>query len=101
MSAVAGYWSLRRGPHAPECCRRLLDALSDYGVDSLGLWADGPIAIGRRLTRSLPEDIYDEQPLVSKQTGRVLVADVRLDNRQEIIEALDITPECARTMSDA
>jgi asparagine synthase (glutamine-hydrolysing) len=51
--------------------------------------------------RVLPEDVFDRQPLVGGEGRYVLVADIRLDNRDELIEALRIPRPQARNLCDA
>jgi asparagine synthase (glutamine-hydrolysing) len=72
-----------------------------YGPHHGGQWSAGSIALGRRLMRVLPEDIFDRQPFVGGEGRYVLVADVRLDNRDELTEALRIPPAQTRTLCDA
>lgn len=60
--------------------------------------SDSVVALGRRLHRLLPEDIHDTGPLVDAR-GRVLIADVRIDNRAELARALGLAE--ATRMSDA
>ena len=49
----------------------------------------------------MPEDAFDRQPLIGGEGRYVLVADVRLDNRDELTEALRIPAPQARTLCDA
>ncbi len=72
-----------------------------YGPHDVRLWSDGPLAMGRRLFHSLPEDTHDHQPLRSTDGDLVLVADVRLDNRDELIAALGAPTERAHQLCDA
>ncbi len=60
---------------------------------------DGVCALGRRLYSTLPEDRFDTGPQ-SRGEYR-MVADVRLDNRPELIAALDLNSSAARGMSDS
>ncbi len=59
------------------------------------------IALGRRLMRVLPEDAFDRQPLIGDGGRYVLIADVRLDNRDELTRDLLIPASQARTLCDA
>ena len=72
-----------------------------YGPHHGAQWSDGGVALGRRLMRVLPEDAFDRQPLIGGEGRYVLVADVRLDNRDELTEALRIPAPQARTLCDA
>ena len=101
MSAIAGLWRLDGRPGAADECARMLASQEIYGRDDGAQWADGPIALGRRLMRLLPEDTHDDQPLVGAGGHAVLVADLRLDNRDELISALQMPAERARTVCDA
>jgi asparagine synthase (glutamine-hydrolysing) len=101
MTALAGVWHLDGRPDAARECARMLAAQSRYGPDSTGQWSDGGVALGRALMRILPEDTYDNQPLVGGDGRYVLVADVRLDNRDELINLLQIARADAPSRSDA
>jgi len=79
----------------------MLTAQAFYGPHDERLWSDGRLAIGRRLFRTLPEDSYDRQPLVGADGRFNLVADVRLDNREELAAALDLSAERMRNFCDA
>ncbi len=63
--------------------------------------SEGGIALGRALYRLLPEDTYDRGPCLSRDGRLTLVADVRLDNRDDLIEALALNPAQARVTCDA
>ena len=79
----------------------MLAAQRIYGPHVGRQWADENVALGCRLMRVLPEDAFDRQPLTFGDGSLVLVADVRLDNRDELVESLRIASPAARTMCDA
>ncbi|HVM77647.1 MAG TPA: asparagine synthetase B [Stellaceae bacterium] len=79
----------------------MLAAQQLYGPHGAAQWSGGDIAVGRRLFQLLPEDLLDRQPLSSSDGRFVLVADVRLDNREELFGALNIAAPHAAQMSDA
>lgn len=101
MTAIAGMWRFDGRPDAGQSCARMLASQAIYGPHDSAQWDDTFIAMGRRLYRTVPEDIYDNQPLVGAGGRYVLVADVRLDNRDELIATLGIAGDAARMMSDA
>jgi asparagine synthase (glutamine-hydrolysing) len=101
MSALAGIWNFDGNPGAGEACARMLAAQAIYGPHDNTQWNAGAIALGRRLFRTLPEDAYDRQPLSGGGGRYTLVADLRLDNRDDLIRDLQIPPERARTLADA
>jgi asparagine synthase (glutamine-hydrolysing) len=101
MTAIAGLWQFDGRPDVVDGCARMLTAQEMYGPDACGDWSEGGVAVGRRLMRALPEDKFDRQPLVGSGGKYVLVADLRLDNREELAAALQIPNATARGLCDA
>ena len=101
MSAIAGFWRFDDGPEPANDCARMLAAQQIYGPHDDRQWSAGPIAMGRRLFRTLPEDAHDRQPLQSHDGRLTLVADVRLDNREELTAALGLPSDDATQLCDA
>ena len=101
MTALAGLWHFDGRPDAAQNCARMLAAQEVYGRHDGAQWSDGDVALGRRLMRVLPEDDFDRQPLIGGGGRYVLVADTRLDNREDLAAALGISPQQARTLCDA
>ena len=101
MTALAGCWNYGGKPHPDESCKRMLTAQAIYGPRDARQWSDGSLAMGRRLFATLPEDVHDRQPLHTTDGRLTLVADVRLDNRDELAAALAWSAERARGQCDA
>src|SRR5215218_2954974 len=101
MTALAGLWRLDGRPDAADGCARMLKAQELYGPHAGAQWSKGDLALGRRLMRVLPEDIFDSQPIVGGQGRYVLIADIRLDNRAELIKALRMPESQATNSCDA
>ena len=101
MTALAGLWHFDGRPDVADGCDRMLRAQELYGRHDAAQWSDGSVALGRRLMRLLPEDAFDRQPLIGGEGRYVLVADLRLDNRDELCTVLRIPPPQARILSDA
>jgi asparagine synthase (glutamine-hydrolysing) len=101
MSALAGRWNFDGNPEAAASCRRMLAAQEIYGPHDGAQWDDGGIALGRRLFRLLPEDAFDRQPLAGGGGRYRLVADLRLDNRDELARDIGLDPKRAANLSDA
>jgi asparagine synthase (glutamine-hydrolysing) len=101
VSAIAGSWRFDEKPEPARECVRMLEAQQIYGPHDGGQWSDGPLAMGRRLFRTLPEDAYDRQPLQSRDGRLTLVADVRLDNRNDLTTQLGLSSGDAEKLCDA
>lgn len=100
MTAIAGIWNFISREGIAHDCERMLAAQYLYGLDGERHWVNASIALGRRITKLVPEDDYDAQPLQSTERSLVLIADLRLDNRAELAAELNVAAR-ARTMSDA
>jgi asparagine synthase (glutamine-hydrolysing) len=96
MSAIAGFWSFDARCEPSRACGAMLGALSAYGPDASASRRIGDFAAGRNLFRLLPEDDFDRQPLADPAGGHLLVADLRIDNRDDLGSALGLDrPEIA------
>jgi asparagine synthase (glutamine-hydrolysing) len=78
----------------------MLRAQSLYGQDS-AQWHGGPLALGRRLYRHLPEDAFDRRPVLSPCGAFALVADVRIDNREDLAAGLGLSEAEAARLCDS
>ena len=101
LSAVAGIWRFDSKPQADDDCARMLAAQFIYGPHDICQWSGGALAIGRRLYRLLPEDKYDDQPLRSRDGRVTLVADIRLDNRDDLARELCLAGQETSRLRDA
>ena len=75
----------------------MLRAQAQYGTNK-AISVAGPVAIGRNLHSSLPEDRFDRGPV--NRGDFSLAADVRLDNRAELGAALGLAVQHQREMAD-
>ncbi len=67
----------------------MLDALAMHGGLRRFTCAGGDhIALGGLLTHMLPEDLFDQQPLWNQDRSACMVAEVRLDNRADLVREL-------------
>ncbi len=70
----------------------MLGAQAEFGTGDSSLLRLDSAVLGRRLYRLLPEDSFDLQPIASECGEFALIADVRLDNREELIASLGLEP---------
>jgi asparagine synthase (glutamine-hydrolysing) len=94
MSGICGSFRADGGPVDRDGFDRLLSALAPYGPDGLGRWIDGSVALGCARLFDTPESVHDQQPSPPRpplpSTPRVITADVRLDNRDELCASLGV-----------
>jgi asparagine synthase (glutamine-hydrolysing) len=88
MSGIAGVWRRDGAPLNRETLDRMIERVSPPVADAVGAWADGSVGLGHRALHATPELLLEKLPLVSEGGDVVVTADVRLDNRDELITAL-------------
>lgn len=77
----------------------MLSAQRIYGSGSPRVRDRGPAEFGIDLRPTLPEDRFDTQPLLIADT--LLVADLRLDNRTELLQLLGCSDADASRLADS
>jgi len=98
MTAVASLAFFDDRPVHPHNDRpsRINQALARFGPDRRDVQCFPGVALFRGLLRITPEDRFDEQPVVHEPSGTALVADIRLDNREELARELGWPAERAQ-----
>lgn len=69
--------------------RAMEAALRHWEPDSSGVWDSGSVALGCHALYSTPEAVGETQPLRNVEANVTVAADVRLDNRDELLDTLD------------
>ena len=88
MSGIVGLIHHDGRPVSFEELRGMLDVMSYRGPDGRRVWNDGPTGLGHAMLHTTPESLAEAPPLVSRNGNVVITADVRLDNRRELISKL-------------
>ena len=99
MSSIAGLLTddLKSGL---QICGDLLAPQKIYGPDGQSAGSLGNATFGRCLFRLLAEDVFDQQPVIGCDGTAMLVADIRIDNRDALVTRIASASE-ARTWSDS
>lgn len=104
MSGICALYRFDAAPLSRRRLARVLDALDGWG-GAASSWPPeaehGPVALGCRTQAITPEDRFDRQPLVSADGAHVLVADARIDNREELATGLRLAARETDTMPDS
>jgi asparagine synthase (glutamine-hydrolysing) len=101
MSAIAGLVTLDGLSIDRTIVERLIGLIKPYGSDAQNCLRQGSVALCRALFRTTPEDYFDQQPLIHVESGTFVVFDGRIDNRDELARALELTREQANLMADS
>jgi asparagine synthase (glutamine-hydrolysing) len=100
VSAIAGIFFLDGRPVDRLVLERMVGSVAHRGPDGEGTWREGPVGFGHRMLWTTPESLHEELPLVRKSGDLALTADVRLDNRDELIAALGIASRPRQEIGD-
>ena len=94
MSGICGLFNLDDAPVANSELRAMTSMLERRGPERTGAWRDGPCGLGHTLLATTPELQFERQPFTHDETGCVITADVRLDNRVELLGTLGLSERC-------
>ncbi len=100
MTALAGYWSFDGRPGSERRCEAMLKSQQIYGPEAPAMASDGAITLGQRLFALGPPTRRRETVAAGAGGTALLVADARLDNRDELGEALGIGGTELGSLSD-
>jgi asparagine synthase (glutamine-hydrolysing) len=98
MSAILGIYNLDDAPVNPSDLARMSEKLMHRGQDASGLWQDGAIGLGHRMLWTTPESLLEELPM--QRRAKVMTADARIDNREELIDALELRDRPIEKITD-
>ncbi len=54
------------------------------------VWCEGPVAFGHQMLHTTPESLHEELPFEDEESGLVITADARIDNREDLAPKLGI-----------
>lgn len=99
MSAILGLLYFDGRQVSDEVLQPALDAVACYGGDRTGMWLGGAVGLGAQVLHLTPESLHDAQP--STRGECVIVADARIDNREDLFDRLGIAPAEREAMPDS
>ncbi|MDI6723996.1 MAG: lasso peptide isopeptide bond-forming cyclase [Methanobacterium sp.] len=88
MSAITGIFYRDGRKVDPELIKKMNDRLSHRGPDGSDTWCEGSVALGHQMLWTTPESLHEKLPF--EESGLVITADARIDNRKELSKELDI-----------
>jgi asparagine synthase (glutamine-hydrolysing) len=89
MSGIAGIVRYDGEPVVRRDLERAANALKAHGPDRSDLMVTGGIGLVHVLMRMTPEDRFDRQPWRGA-SGAVIAADLRLDNRDDVLARIGV-----------
>lgn len=90
MSAITGIFYRDGRKVDPELIKKMNNGLSHRGPDGSAVWCEGPVALGHQMLWTTPESLHEKLPFEDEESGLVITADARIDNRDELSKELNI-----------
>jgi asparagine synthase (glutamine-hydrolysing) len=100
MSGIGGLLRFDGRPVERRDLERMANALRPHGPDRADIMVAGSVGLVHVLMRMTPEDQFDQQPLRGA-SGAVIVADLRLDNRDDVLVRLGVAAADAMAWPDS
>ncbi|NJO96411.1 MAG: lasso peptide isopeptide bond-forming cyclase [Pleurocapsa sp. CRU_1_2] len=88
MSGIFGVYYFDGQSAEPNVLQQMSDTLAHRGSDGADIWYQDNLGLGHRLLWTTPESLIEIFPL--EKNNLVITADARIDNRNELISALEI-----------
>jgi asparagine synthase (glutamine-hydrolysing) len=88
MSGICGMVNFDGAPVEPAALKEMALAAAHRGPDGVRYHAEGAVGLAHLALNITPESARERQPLLSERGDLVLVADARIDNREELVRAL-------------
>jgi asparagine synthase (glutamine-hydrolysing) len=101
MSGLAVVWHLDGSPVRPDELEPMARQVSYRGPDGIRVHYQGCIGFVHLALNSTPESEHEMQPLLADGGRLVIVADARVDNRDELIEILEMPKPADGPIGDA
>ncbi len=101
MSAIFGILHYDGGTASERDLERMGNTLRHRGPDGCKFVIEGNAGIGHCLMRVNREDSFEVQPIRDRAANLALVADCRIDNRDELAEQFGLGDAALRDMPDS
>jgi asparagine synthase (glutamine-hydrolysing) len=101
VSAIFGILRFDGSDASERDLERMGNTLAHCSPDGRKFVIHDTVGLGHCLMRVNNEDMFEAQPLRDREAGLTLVADCRVDNREELAEAFGLSAADIRDMPDS
>lgn len=101
MSGIAGIYSLDGRQILQEELASAIRTLSHRGVDRSDCYLAGQVGFIHCMLHTTQESLREKLPYADSLSGHVITADARLDNREDLLDELDIPYSTPDLISDS
>ena len=99
MSGIFGILHRDGRPMTPERLAPIREAMAYWGPDGSGVVCHGEAGFGQLLLHNTPESLHERLPAQTAD-GLLFTAGARIDNRDELCDALEIPPSERTALPD-
>lgn len=90
MSGITGIFRRDGQDVDPADIKKMNDKISHRGPDGSRVWCEGPVAFGHQMLHTTQESLHEILPFEDEESGLVITADARIDNRKDLAPLLGI-----------
>ena len=101
MSGITGIVNFGGQPVSSALLAKMTDQVAYRGPHGVSYLTQEGVGLGHLALHSTPESEFEKQPLVHPETGVILVADARVDNRNDLLHSLSLSGEVEKPVTDA
>lgn len=101
MSGVTCIVNFDGKPVSSDLLAAMVDQVAYRGPHGISYLIKGNVGFGHLALFSTPESEFEKQPLIHPETGVVLIADARVDNRKKLLRSLFLSGEKIKPVTDA
>ena len=100
MSGICGIVRLDAKSVQKDEIQSMLDGMENRGKDAENIWIENSVGLGHKMLWTTPESLHEKQPLISEDANLVLVSDARIDNREALMEKLEVNENDYEVITD-
>ena len=101
MSGILGIYYRDGRVVTRESVSQMTEILAHRGSDNTGIWHSESVGFGHCLLWTTPESLLEKLPRVARTGNLAITADLRLDNREELIATLDFDVSRSAEITDS
>lgn len=90
MSGIIGIFRRDGRDVDPADIKKMNDKIAHRGPDGSRVWCEGPVAFGHQMLHTTQESLHEILPFEDEESGLVITADARIDNRKDLAPQLGI-----------
>src|SRR6056297_431416 len=92
MSSICGIYKRNESKVKEEEIEQMLRQLNHWDADYTDKIVQGSIGFGHLMLYNTPESKHEKLPFHDEDSGLIIAADARIDNREELIEKTGANP---------